>query len=704
MRPNTILCVSVCVCFTERSCVFATVSRKRKNSRLLDRSVRRMWQSRVAAAFSRWCEFTQQQRVKRRATLHMANRFPASFFTRWQKFTRYHKQLREEREAYEDAEAAQQSLHDWKRREKRKVRAEAYRRIYKKQLKKWHFDAMADCFYAWRRWCNDRVRQKLRDEREETKRLKEQEKEEAETATATIATADAPGKMSSLLSTLTGGLLGRKESILTASVNDALPAPGSPKSSIVLEEDDLIADSSEEDKRPGTDRSRRQSSPRRSPEKKQHGSPVRRPGRSPERRAPIISSEDEDRWPPLDDDAFRSKSLRRRRMTSSRRRQQQQQRRRSYDYDSHRTRRRDSGSGRSPSSPARAAVRVQNGPARLNNNPLTQSRLESEMRVVQQGRSRSRSGGSPKSGRRRPSGEGDVTSSDLDEETRLFKEAEREVEEELKAANDTLFKVETDKGSSFRRSSPRSPPSVARRTSPRSPKERRRKSPSPTARHMSKGGEVSPRTLPMPPGQRHHYSDSELDSELDPVEVDRARREISAEVERDAERELRRTEQELQQRRSPSPRRNDHGHGDQCALARLKSQHSFARPCLILRHTLKNDTANNIYDTRFESQIRRYGISLWRCGSRLPRSDGSSTPRIMARLALLVVERVVSACPERVDMMPVSVARCATGQEARTEHTVAPVLSAALSPFLSRLPARFRLASVQVAVLERTTW
>eukprot|EP01044_Picomonas_judraskeda_P018544 COSAG03_NODE_3702_length_1869_cov_1.967232_2_plen_112_part_00 len=97
------------------------VHRKTKNSRLLDRAVRRMWQSRVAAAFSRWQEYRQQQKTKLRVTLHMANFFGARFFTRWRQYTRYHKQLREEREAHEDAEAAQQSLHDWKRREKRKV-------------------------------------------------------------------------------------------------------------------------------------------------------------------------------------------------------------------------------------------------------------------------------------------------------------------------------------------------------------------------------------------------------------------------------------------------------------------------------------------------------------------------------------------------------------------------------------------------------
>jgi hypothetical protein len=335
------------------------VDRKTRNNRLLDRSVRRLWQSRVAAAFSRWYEYQQQQQVKLRATLHMANRFVANFFTRWRQYTRYHKQLREEREAHDEAEAAQQGLRDTLRREKRKVRAEAYRKIYKRQLKKWHSEKMEDCFYEWRRWCIDRVRQKLRDEREETMNLKEKQTEDATAAAAAVSAVPATsstaptGKMSSLLHSMTFGLLGQDENVLSASVDDVSARPSSTNSALVLEENDSIADSSGEDARSTAEpASRRHSprSPRKSPKREQRGSPVRRPGHSPVRRASSSNSDDVvlTSLPPP----------RNRRMTKSRQRRQQQRR----DHDSHSTRRRYSGSGNSASpqrSPTRATVCLQ---------------------------------------------------------------------------------------------------------------------------------------------------------------------------------------------------------------------------------------------------------------------------------------------------------------------------------------------------------
>ncbi len=335
---------------------------KTRNTRLLDRSVRRLWQSRVAAALSRWQEYHRQQKLKLRATLHLANRFVANFFTRWQQYTRYHKQLREEREAHEEAEAAQQGLRDTLRREKRKVRAEAYRKIYKRQLRKWHFEKMEDCFYAWRRWCIDRVRQKLCDEREEARGLKQKQKEEAAADSAANAAAavavtgtsrtSPAGKISSLLHSMTFGLLGQDENVLTASVDDVPAGPSSTNSDFVVDESDSIADASEEDARSTKEHTSPRGSPRsprKSPKREQRGSPVRRPGRSPVRRASSSNSDDVvlTSLPPP----------RNRRMTRSRQRRQQQQR----GHDSHNTRRRNSGSGNSASprrSPSRTRTTV----------------------------------------------------------------------------------------------------------------------------------------------------------------------------------------------------------------------------------------------------------------------------------------------------------------------------------------------------------
>jgi hypothetical protein len=186
------------------------------------------------------------------------------------------------------------------------------------------------------------------------------------------------------------------------------------------------------------------------------------------------------------------------------------------------------------------------------------------MCFVQQRRARSRSRGSPKADRRSPSREGEETMNHLDEELRLIIQ---DAEEALSEADKTLRDVETDKGSSFRRSRTRSSASPGQkrrevshgatgspgrkrvssdddRGSPRSPHQ---------TRENSMGGEISPQTLPVSP---EHQAAVKLSSS---AEVKLAKHEMRARIESEAEHELR-------HERSPSPRRYDENYEDQCTF------------------------------------------------------------------------------------------------------------------------------------------
>ncbi len=186
------------------------------------------------------------------------------------------------------------------------------------------------------------------------------------------------------------------------------------------------------------------------------------------------------------------------------------------------------------------------------------------MCFVQRGarsRSRSRSRGSPKSNRHSPSIE--ATTDHFDDELRLI---EQDAEEALNEADKTLQELEADKGSSFRRRRTRSSGSPARQkrqeashgatSSPDrklvSSDDDRGSSRSPKDRTRSRG-EISPRTLPMSPGQ---HAAAQL---LSSPGVKLAKDEMRAQLEIDPERKLRHT-------RSPSPRRYDENYEEQCTL------------------------------------------------------------------------------------------------------------------------------------------